>query len=275
MYSKIISTVNVLRSKDFIYWDDMTFVFETIIKYAKDNDIYYLNSPDYELFDFSLEYSWGNNNINDVFRASYFWTNLDFLKEIFFKFWYTESLRVFLSVYKEYLPFLKDNLVTCGFKFFKWNLVELKVYFDTKKSKQLLTKENVGRGLDTIKSEILLKSFTFNKNECLEEKLYIPPDEDSLVYAEKLLQNNNEYPQFQNSDYYDILYRYYDKKLKSIKFYYNVRLDTFLKKTIKERFGKALSKKDFLWLSIKEELGVDFNLNTWINKYNYYIWLYK
>ena len=275
MYKDIDSTIGILKNKGLIFWGDMSLVFDIISKYSRDNDKYYNSSADYELMDFSLESSWTKESVKDVFRASYFWTNLYFLKEVFLEFWYKKSFELFLSLYKKDIPLLKDDFVTCGFKFLKWNLAELKVYYDIKKSKKLIFTKTINDNLQVTDSEVLLKSFTFNKDTCIEDKIYIPSGKESLLYAEEKLKNNKSYLQFQESHYYDILYRYSNQKLESIKFYYNVGSDFFLKNIIKENIGNSLKKSDFLWLHVRDELGVDFNLNTWINKYNYYIWLYK
>ena len=275
MYKDILNFIKILKNKNIIFWEEMNYIFNAILEFSKTNDNYYNNSSDYELLDFSYEYSWITEKLENTFRFSIFWTNIVFIKKIFIKFWYKKNLILFLEKYKNYLPFLKDNFLTCWFKFEDWKLVELRVYFDLNKTKNLLKYENINKQLELINSSILLKSFTFNINWLVDEKLYIPPDLNSFKYSSKLLKNNKEYMKFNNSNYYDILYRFKNSKLHSIKFYYNVRNDLFIKDIIFNKFKSTITKKDFWWLKIKDELGVDFHLNSWIIKYNYYIGLYK
>lgn len=275
MYNNICEFINILKKQNIIQGNDMNYIFNKILKYSQNNEYYYKYSKDYQLLDFSFEYSWSKNKLENIFRFSYFWTNIFFIKDIFLYFWYKKNLLFFLEKYKNYLDFIKDDFLTCWFKFKDWQLLELKIYFDLNKDEKLLLFEKVDKDLLFINSNILLKSFTFNLEWLVEEKLYIPTDKKSLKCAEEKLKNNKEYNKFKKSDYYDILYRFKLETLYSIKFYYNIRDDFFLKQLIKDKFSYFIEREDFSLLNTKDELGVDFNLKSWINKYNYYIGLYK
>lgn len=268
-FKKILLFLEFLKQNFIENSNNLEKIFSSILQDCSRNN-YYKNSLDNQLFDCSIEYD-SQKWLQKYFKFSYFWTNIEFAKQIFSYFWYKKSLEKIEKDYAFYQKFLKDNTITIGFKLENWKLEELKIYFDLVKSEELFLLEQIDLGIN---ADIVLKSYTFVNDETIENKIYIPPDEQSFLKAKNILSKNENFLDFEKYNYYDILYRYEKNFLKTVKFYYNLEENKDLISKMYQYFWEKIFI-DFWVLNVKRELWVDFIPDWWIKKYSLYFWLYK
>jgi len=228
---------------------------------------YYYNS-DEQLMDISYEYDCIKNINSYNIRFSYFWTNISFLKSLD-NYLTTKDL---VLEYNKYIEYIKNDFITLSFSF-TGNIIEnIKIYFDVYWKK---IPTNIIPLNNNIIDDIILLSFTWNKKWIIEKKVYLPFNKYNYYYSRLLLQKNYIFSFYKKYIPFDILFREQKWKLCSIKYYYkyndiNKELFSYI---IRKYFSNIKEKESTL--NLQYEIWIDFNLIKWINKINYYIWLYK
>lgn len=245
-------------------------------------DDYILNSRDFELIEVSYEYNFSCKTYNDDFRIALFWLKLDFI-EIFKQNFcdYNFNLDLLKKFYFDAWDKLKEKYISISFTFDKdYKLSWMKIYFDTfiLDNNDILYNFYPSKFIKLIKwyTSFALASMTITQKEILDFKLYIPTTKYFTKIADILLKDNLEYQKFKDFTSFDILFRFCDDKktIKSVKLYYELRYNSWLRELISQKYFSWLFKNN-LKINSRDEVWIDFHLKWGINKINYYIWLFK
>ncbi|MDD3302437.1 MAG: hypothetical protein PHN31_02700 [Candidatus Gracilibacteria bacterium] len=267
MEDKIILDEFLLKSDN-----DIKKVYEIIKNDYHKNSINYMSSNDSQLFDYSYEYDYEKKVLkNNIVRFSYFGTKIRFLDnfDLFFDQSFLEKLKTKYELYKDNL---KEDFVTFSFSFLDGKLNDIKLYFDVIVSENMKFNKFDEILFKRTKNEIVLISFSLNKNGISEEKMYFPINSFIKKLGNEVLKNNLLYKKFEKYKPFDILFRYKNDKISTIKYYYYKEENKEIEKEIENYFsGILIPKVD----NIKEEIGIDFSLDGGIKKINYYISQYK
>ncbi len=236
----------------------------------EDNNNYYLESSDIQLLDLSFEYDYKKKIILDNIRFSYFWTNINFLNKLEEK-KLIKNIKEYKEKYYFYKDILKDSLLTYSFILENNILKSIKFYFDIDISK----KEKLSSIEKKLTEKIVLTAFSFKDDKFREEKYYYELNTYIYYYSSLYLKNNKSFEEYRKNIPFEVLFRKNNLwKLISIKYYYKKNNKNYkLFEKANNLFKKKIEENDLL--NLKEEVWIDFNLNWWINKLDYYIWLYK
>jgi len=105
--------------------------------------------------------------------------------------------------------------------------------------------------------QVILASLTINKKNIIEEKLYMPFTKEFYYNSLILLRKNKSLVEYKNYRPFDILYRKINKKLKSIKYYYeNIYQNKILFSDIYKKYFNILRVdiKKNNHLNLKDEI---------------------
>lgn len=271
--------MNQQNIKDFFVWAlpnvwDVIMVKNLILWY--DFSDFLEHSKDIQAAEFSYEYNFLREEKIDDFRIAIFGVKKDFflqLQKHFPEFQY-EKLYDFFS---QAQTFYKEDFLTVSLTFDAGKkLEEIKVYFDT-----FVTPENPlfwayfpESFVKIIENKISfwLASLTLGKTQIRDIKLYIPTNQYILKCVELFLKNNQEYQDVRHCIPFDVLFRFWkDKKLESIKLYYQLKKFPELKKKFGEKYFPEVDLRE----NMQDEIWIDFDIKKGINKLNYYIWLFR
>ncbi len=247
-------------------------VYDIIKEDYNKNFSLYFDSKDEQLFDYSYEFNFNKGKIEDnIVRFSYFWTKINFIDKFGF-FLKKELILKLKDKYNFYKKYHKEDFVTFSFSFIDGKLKDAKLYFDIFVSKDIKFNKFDKILFKRTQDEVVLLSFTINKKWINEEKIYFPINNFIKKLGSTILKDNILYKEYEKYNPFDILFRFKDWTLSTLKYYYYTKENQQIEKEI---------EKYFPWIelpkinNIKQELWVDFLLSWWIKRINYYISQYK